>query len=644
MSLDPMRMRCGTGFQPVRTRVENPCHTVNAVRLFIRGCTITFLLLAPSFTHAQSRVATTLEDFFQPGSQPNGALVYEPFRPSSNCRNCHAVDPKTSAELPVFGAWQGSMMAQAARDPLFYACLTVANQDAAFAGDLCIRCHTPAGWLAGRSEPTNGSALIAVDRDGVSCSVCHRMVDPVFKSGVSPPVDAEILANINPRPVSSGSGNFIMDPVDVRRGPYVDPMNPQHPWLASPFHRSAELCATCHDVSNPAYRRKSDGTYALDLLNARHPTADKYDMFPLERTFSEWLHSDFARGGVDMGGRFGGTRRVVSTCQHCHMPTVTARGCYLAKERPDLAAHDFVGGNAWVQDMILNLYPHDGLNADYLSAGKQRAVSMLQRAGTLQLSQQGNYLNARIINETGHKLPTGYPEGRRMWINVQFFDESLQRVADFGAYEAESAELTTFDTKVYQVKLGIDAAVAAAAGLPEGESSHFALNNVVLKDNRIPPRGFANDAYARVQAAPTGVTYADGQFWDDTAFRLSADVRSVTVRVYYQTAAKEYITFLRDENHTDDRGQVLYDQWEMTGKSPPVLMAEGVFVVETPIADGDFDGNEQVDLGDGREFVACALGPATPIESDDCRRSFDYDDDGDLDLRDFRELLLDYGP
>ena len=54
-------------------------------------------------------------------------------------------------------------MGQAARDPLFHACLAVANQDAAFAGDLCIRCHTPGGWISGRSEPTDGGTRLTVE-------------------------------------------------------------------------------------------------------------------------------------------------------------------------------------------------------------------------------------------------------------------------------------------------------------------------------------------------------------------------------------------------------------------------------------------------------------------------------------------------
>ena len=32
----------------------------------------------------------------------------------------------------------------------------------------------------------------------------------------------------------------------------------------------------------------------LNTTGEEHPTQDKYDMFPLERTFSEWLMSEFA--------------------------------------------------------------------------------------------------------------------------------------------------------------------------------------------------------------------------------------------------------------------------------------------------------------------------------------------------------------
>jgi len=86
-----------------------------------------------------SQAPTTLNDFFMPGSQPgeSGNLEHP-----GNCDNCHG--GYDMANEPAF-SWRDSMMAQAARDPLFYACLVIANQDAPESGDLCIQCHSPAG-------------------------------------------------------------------------------------------------------------------------------------------------------------------------------------------------------------------------------------------------------------------------------------------------------------------------------------------------------------------------------------------------------------------------------------------------------------------------------------------------------------------
>lgn len=589
---------------------------------------------AVSTTVAQ--LPTTIEDFFHAGSQPDSGVVYDTFRPSSNCRSCHESNgPDT---IPVFGAWQGSMMAQAARDPLFEACLTVANQDAAFVGDVCIRCHTPGGWLAGRSSPTDGSALIEVDRDGVSCSACHRMVDPDFKPGISPPIDESILANLLNAPVTPGNGNYVMDPVDDRRGPYPDPVFPGHTWIHSPFHQTSELCATCHDVSNPAYQRQPDGSFVLNLLDTAHATSEPGDMFPLERTYSEWKHSSFADGGVDMGGRFGGTQAVVSTCQDCHMPKTTSVGALGSIERDDLAIHELSGGSTWTQLMVLNLFPTSGIEEENILNGIASAASMLRRACRVELSQVGNHTHVRIVNETGHKLPTGYPEGRRMWIQTTALDDELAVLRQYGAYDDATAELSTADTKVYEAVLGVDAAVARVTGIPEGPSFHFAVNNVVLKDNRIPPRGFTNAEYASVQADPVRATYADGQHWDDTRFRLPVGAATVNVRVFYQSASKDYVTFLRDENTTNDAGDILYEQWELTGKSPPVMMSETTLVI-APFPRGDADASGLTDLDDYRLFAVCQSDPeGEPIEPE-CRE-FDFDVDDDLDLRDYAEFQI----
>ena len=70
----------------------------------------------------------------------SASTMADPSVGSEECVICHGI---VQLEIEVAPNWQGSMMAQAARDPLFYACLAVANQDAANAGDTCIRCHSP---------------------------------------------------------------------------------------------------------------------------------------------------------------------------------------------------------------------------------------------------------------------------------------------------------------------------------------------------------------------------------------------------------------------------------------------------------------------------------------------------------------------
>ncbi len=564
-------------------------------------------------------IPTTLEDFFGPGTQPQ-TISYTVLG-SGVCMACHyGIDPVTEPFTP----WAASMMGQAARDPIFHACLAIANQDAAFAGDLCLRCHTPRGWLEGRSVPTNGSGLEPFDFEGVSCHVCHRMVDPIYTPGQSPPDDQKILAGLTHLPVNPHSGQYIIDPDDRRRGPYNLGAFVLHEWRKSPFHQSSTMCATCHDVSNPVYTKQPNGTYALNTLGQPHPTHNKYDEFPIERTFSEWAQSEFAVHPIHMGGRFGGNKPEVSSCQDCHMPDMTGRGSIFSSPRNDLGAHHFNGGNTWVLRAVDALYPsaETFLTSDSINDSIARAIDMLQKASDLALSRTGASLRARITNQSGHKLPTGYPEGRRMWVNVRFFDAGNTLIAERGHYDTTTATLTTGDTVVYEGKLGLSPEVAQAAGLPPGESFHFALNNVWIKDNRIPPRGFTNAGFASVQAAPVDCYYADGQYWADAPYAIPAGARRAEVRVYYQTTSREYIEFLRDENTTNNAGQVAYDQWVLHGKSAPVEMDLGSIAICRP----DYNGDGLLNIND---FIAFQTGFALS------NPGADYSGDGVLNVSDY---------
>src|SRR5262249_33811549 len=156
--------------------------------------------------------------------------------------------------------------------------------------------------------------------------------------------------------------------------------------------------------------------------------------------------------------------------------------------------HSFVGANTWI---IGAVYDEWGENESFLTpesveTNQARTQTMLRNASDMQVEQLGNQLKVRVINFSGHKLPTGYPEGRRLWINVQYLDSQSNVIAERGAYNFATAVLNTADTKVYEMRLGMDRAVASATNLPAGPSFHLVLNNMVLKDNRIPPIGFNN--------------------------------------------------------------------------------------------------------------------------------------------------------
>ena len=136
---------------------------MNAIKVYLPALC---LLLAP-LTVGIARAADTVPtDIQQPGTQPQQINNLES---PDKCDNCHG--GYNSAVEPAYN-WRGSMMANAGRDPIFWATLAIGEQDFDGAGDLCIRCHSTAGWLAGRSTPTDGSGLASSSLSTVS--ICLR--------------------------------------------------------------------------------------------------------------------------------------------------------------------------------------------------------------------------------------------------------------------------------------------------------------------------------------------------------------------------------------------------------------------------------------------------------------------------------------
>jgi hypothetical protein len=500
------------------------------------------LYLAPAMT----LMALGGGGFHLPGSQPDPSSYY--FQPSELCQYCHgdsryAFDPETGGVNPFFTAehephfqWMGSMKAQAARDPVFRAALTIAEQDSPGIGQFCWRCHSPTAWLEARSQPYDGSNFEPKDLDGVQCDVCHRMVDPLSDEGRS----------LSDQPVPGyGNGMMVISDSTAKRGPRADSLA-NHEWLYSPYHSSGNFCGVCHDVSNP--RLAQDPTHQ-----------PPHEYMPITRIYSEWLLSDYAQRGV--------------TCQSCHMPKTVGKAAWeeVVPVRPDLRRHTFTGGNYWVLQILPMFWEYDEWALDALTAGRYRAFEQLRKAAKLnieQLPKYGSPIVFRVYNLTGHKFPTGDPESRRVWLHVEFLDAQGNVIGESGRYDFDTATLVEdAQAKVYRAKL-------AEGNTP---TFHMVRADNVIFDNRIPPRGFRNSAFAQRRAAPVGVVYRDGQFWDDTAYTLPPGTVKVRATLYYQVITREYIEFLRNANTTDDWGERLYQAWLASDKAPPIAIATAVY-------------------------------------------------------------------
>ncbi|HRI63941.1 MAG TPA: hypothetical protein PK156_06875 [Polyangium sp.] len=595
-----------------------------------------------------------------PGTQPQPDIALEN---ASNCMGCHGgYDPVVESGF----TWKGTMMAQSARDPFFWAALTVAAQDSIWAlgnpngADICLRCHMPKGWLELRSDPTSGAGMGGGDFDGVQCDFCHRMIDPFFQdtytgqregnawatywdetnASSTPSMtaadvtyqaditqsDMHTLFNGNKfygadhRPVNGGydentSGQYFISKTQDRRASFADAQG-FHPMLYSRYHKSKYYCSTCHDVSNPALANKDFAATMPDDGATVLPTESKSpsEYFHVERTFSEFMLSDYGLPGGSVGvGPYAPDKiktsqpgNAIASCQDCHMPDGVGPGASLfdSVQRPQDSTehpssgqpiHDLTGGNALVPWLLASTVPlspnydatnamllgqgpakltlsfNDGLKLDpaALLAASNRAVWTLQKAASildLTYSRTTGATSFKLRNNTGHKLITGYPEGRRMFVNIRLYQGTtlLHEVNPYdptagtlrGLPTTESpasppltAAQTHDDSLVYEAKM-------ASSLTGQTKSFHFLLGTSRFKDNRIPPKGFriaeADQRIAQPVAAGTpnpnyftAAEYTGG--YAQVNLTLPPNATRIEVRVQYQTTSREYVEFLRDE-------------------------------------------------------------------------------------------------
>jgi hypothetical protein len=608
----------------------------------------------------------------QPGTQPGQVGNLES---PDKCDNCHG--GYNRAVEPAFN-WRGSMMANAGRDPIFWATLAVAEQDFDGAGDLCIRCHSTGGWYSGRSLPSDGSALQAGDADGVDCDTCHKMTNPSngeHLGVMNPP----FLANASSGTATGakgegyyGSGMLSLWGGSEKLGPYHDAVA-RHQFKQSKFHRDVDFCGSCHDVSNPVVgdlahnhgkQATADPVNASGVLGSPVDTKAAFNNLPfqygiVERTFSEYksgllsqtpvanyasLPAELKAGAIkaafdSSGGNYKDGNARYFSCQTCHMRATTGVGCNKSgvPVRADLPLHDMTGGNYWMPDVIIYQNTQGtlrlgggltGLQVEAITAGKDRAKQQLNLAASLSLSSD----TLKIVNLTGHKLISGYPEGRRMWVNIKWYDSEDRLLREDGKYDVITSvngtpvtvngtpvksivDLAGANTKIYEahyamsqewanqllalhpktmplsydrasgaVNYTLDQLAAQAPGTYH-ETFHFVLNNVVAKDNRIPPYGFNYEEARKRNALPVPATQygnpASGgtyQHWDELRLAPPSGAVYADISLLYQPTSWEYVQFLFLANNGQNaflaqEGKNLLDAWLATGMAEPYPMA-----------------------------------------------------------------------
>ena len=496
---------------------------------------ITVVLLCAAFVWKRE----TRLLIFLPGTQPGQATDADSV---GSCKPCHASQVRE---------WSGSMMAHAPRDPLMNALLAVTTKYTMNlgldVGEYCLRCHSPSGWLAGRSHELTVQSLFGNDLDGIHCDFCHRSMDPLH------PDTSAIVGDTVP---GYGNGMYVVQeynqPIRGARGRATHYV----PTVQDRFYRRSEFCGICHDVSNPYLSQ-----------NARS-TAPHLQV-PVERTYSEWKLSWYA------------TRGEAGTCQSCHMRRSPGYASSLpgSRYRLDVASHDFTGGNIFSPRAVLASWA--GVNAAAIREGLERSTAILRKAATLEIvaGRVGDsvVVLVRLTNLAGHKLPTGFPEGRRMWLSVVGRNRNGEIVFESGRYDSSSGEIGR-DTqlKLYETKPGVSFTLAPVLGLQPGPSLNAALNDTIYFDNRIPPRGFRVEAFREHRAEPVGYHYEDGQYWDVTKYTMSREAHAVEVSLFYQVASKEFAEFLRDENvgnpyDWNDWGAKVYQAWRAYGGPIPIV-------------------------------------------------------------------------
>lgn len=342
--------------------------------------------------------------------------------------------------------------------------------------------------------------------------------------------------------------------------------------------------------------------------------------FNEQRTYSEWVGSAYAQPGENF-----------ASCQDCHMSAVPDKpGCsdHLNVHTHETGGrrHDFNGANRFMLELLRHEYGDDGLAevpSIYFDINIERMDAFLATAASLEVQAPASVdasaglsgLQVTVTNNTGHKLPSGYSEGRVMWIEVlgRYGDDVL---FSSGAWNPDDGIQVDPQLRTYE---------GVAQDYADGTQFRLLRNNHWLEDTRIPPLGAQPD----IETDPVGDRYTllpDGNWpnFDVTTYDFEGidglmdatpedeadDVLELTVRVRYLINTPEYISFL--EANAGEAGTRVASLFDELGGSVPTVLAEQVIQIPLEGLDRPGEGSSS----SGSTTAASGTGDSTTSDEE----------------------------
>lgn len=482
-----------------------------------------------------------------------------PFTTAIACANCHSTDAVANRDaagrdVSPYQLWQASMMANAVRDPLWRAQVSVEIAATpslkATIESKCISCHAPMAQFdaQAKGEPLRMDMLeqdtprTQLALDGVSCSACHQ---------IEPTADV----------TSTFDGKYTLGTNREIYGPHANPDGSPMGFALNYLPResahvtSSNLCASCHTLT----------TAAVDPNGM--PTGGH---LPEQSLFLEWQNSVFNDQVAQPAAE-------AASCQACHTPrtdrdgnpiqTQIAESALGTAVRASLGRHVFVGGNTLVpqilRDQANDLRPlapaaaFDALIEETRDQLQRRTARVTVGSGL----RTGDLLQLPVTveNLTGHKFPTGHPV-RRAWVRVRVTDAQGALVFASGEHDAQGrlvsggaplpSELLGGPHQPHHAAITSPGQVQIYQSLMSDNSGALTFlllrGEDYLKDNRLLPSGWSSTGPGAATTAPRGVG-TDGDFVggsDTIQYRVMAPAAAgpytVEATVFYQALSARY--------------------------------------------------------------------------------------------------------